>query len=208
VVRVSLKWRILLSVVVLAALGIGVWLKLNGPKLERQWRVYLVGAAPSYEDACRQLAWFEGPTDQDVKRRELIRKWGAGNAQFDLYLARYVDDPACPEALREAFSLNLAWREGLLSRWAHYWSWRPGLSPDERIQSLLPFLDLLGDSESKTLSWREVLNLQAVFCLTGQPRLALRLDPDNWRDRYRRWQAARPASLPRVVRPHEPFPKP
>lgn len=200
------KWRILTLLAVVSIVATGVWLRFNWVQLERQWRVYRVGAATSYEKARRELAWLDREPDRAIRLRELVRKWGTGNPQFDLHLARYVGDPASSEALREAFSLNLAWRDGLLERWAHYWSWRPGESPRERVESIRNYLDLLLASNAKGLTWREVLDLQAVFHLTGQPRLALRLAPENWRDRYRQWLAKRPEPLPLMARPDQPFP--
>jgi hypothetical protein len=199
-----LRILILLAVLLVPAAGAGLYLQRH--ILARQWAVYRVGVADSYEASLPTLASLETEPDRDLKLRELVRKWGTGNAAFDRYLARYVGDPASSEALREAFSLNLSWRDGLLSRWAHYWSWRPGPEPESRARSLLAHLELLTSRACPPpLTWREVLDLQALFTLTGQPRLALRLSPENWLQRYRQWRAASPQEFPKLVRPATPF---
>src|SRR3989337_2211904 len=109
--------------------------------------------------------------------------------------------------MRKAFSLEFGWREECLPRWAHYWSWHTPQEPDREIASMVAYLDVLQTAApSKTITWREVLDLQAIFLLTGEPRLAKRLDPENWRDRYRRWRESHRENLPHVARPGEPFP--
>lgn len=199
--------RILLTVLFFLAVLTGVWLYAHRESMARQWAVYRIGTAAGYNEARTAIGWFEAEPDRDVKLRELVRKWGTGNAQFDVYLAQYASDPVSSERFREAFSLNLAWHDDLALRWAHYWSWRPGSKPGYHMRSVLDHLDLLlKASPSTKLTWREILDLQAVFTVTGQPRLALRLSPDNWRERYRQWLAARPEKLPDIVRPAEPFP--
>lgn len=204
----QLKLRLLALLAVGLAAAASAWLWWAWPRLVWQWASYRVGAAATYEQARSRLAWFERSPDQAARLRELVRRWGTGNRRFDLYLARYVDDPASSEALREAFSRNLAWRDDLPHRWASYWSWRPGPEPQERIQSIAAYLDVLAAAEpTRNPTWRELLDVQAVFTLTGTPRLAVRLSPDNWRQRYRQWLQQRPRPLPKVARPAEPFPK-
>ena len=200
--------RLLITFVALAAIGVGVWGYFNWRQLAWQWALYRVGAAPTLEAAKTEIAWFESGPDRERKLRELAGKWGTGNQRFDLHLAQYVGDPQCPEALREAFSLGFGWHEERLPRWAHYWSWRTEQEPDREIASILAYLDLLATAEpSKTIAWREVLDLQAIFCLAGEPGLARRLDSANWRDRYRDWRNKNRGELPHVVRPGEPFPE-
>lgn len=184
-----LRVRILVLLVAPLAAAAGGWLYVYRHDLARQAALYRVGAAATYEEARQAIAWFEHEPERQLKLRELVRKWGTGNRQFDLYLAQYVGDPASSEALREAFSLNLAWNDGLLAAWVDYWNARPGASPEQRTRSLLAHLDLLLTMESPpSLTWREILDLQAVFTRTGHPRLALRLSPENWPDRYRKWR--------------------
>jgi len=203
--RRRLRILAFVSVLLAAVAAAGLWW--HWPQIQRQYAGYRVGAAPRYEEARRRLAWFEEGKDPSPKLRALVRKWGGGNAQFDRYLARYVDDPASSESLREAFSRNLAWRAELLPRWAHWWRWRPGPAPDERMRSILAYLELLAATDgSKALTWREVLDVQAIFALTGQADLAARLTPENWRDRYRQWRKQRPDPLPRLTRPDAPLP--
>jgi len=199
--------RLLLLLFVLVGAGAGAWCYLNWQRLVRQSACYRVGVAPSFKEAQAEIAWFETGRDREAKLRELLRKWGTGNRQFDLYLAQHVGHAKSTEALREAFSLELAWREELVPRWAHYWSWRAPLEPDEQIASIIEYLDDLAAAETpKKITWREVLDLQAVFHLTGYRRLAHRLTPENWHERYRRWSETRPAKLPHITRPAKPFP--
>jgi hypothetical protein len=56
------------------------------------------------------------------------------------------------------------------------------------------------------MTWREVLNLHAVFALSGCPDCANGLTAENWQQHYRRWLAERLAELPPVARPSKPFP--
>jgi hypothetical protein len=166
-----------------------------------------VGAAISFEQAKREIGRLEKGPDQEAQIRDLVGKWGRDNRQFDLFLARYVDHADSSEALREAFSLELAWREGLLPKWAYFWSWKSGPEPDDRIASILEYLNVLMSAEPpRTLTWREVLDLQAIFQLAGQPELAARLKPESWRQRYRQWEARRDAEIPHIPRPGKPFP--
>jgi hypothetical protein len=184
--------RFLILFVAIVVLAAGGWIYVYRQELARQVALSRVSAAPNYEEARRVLGWFEREPDRQLKLRALVRKWGTGNARFDRYLAQYVNDPASSDALREAFSLNLAWCDGHLSRWADYWGSRPGFEPEPRTRSLLAYLDLLlATPLAPSLTWREILDLQAIFTRTGQPHLALRLSPDNWRDRYRQWLAVR-----------------
>lgn len=184
-----LRVRILLLFAALLALTAVGWGYAYRRELIRQVALYRVGAAPSYAEATQAIAWFERQPERPEKLRELVRKWGTGNEQFDRYLARYVSDPASGEALREAFSVNLAWNDGHLDRWTGFWKSRSGPPPEQRTRSLRAHLDLLlNTSTPPALTWREVLDLQAVFTLSGQPRLAHRLSPENWSARYRLWR--------------------
>lgn len=201
-----LRWRLIVTVLVIAALIAAVAVRAHRETLRRQWFSYRAGAAGSYAEAEAQMAWFEQAPDAEDRIRELVGYWGAGNPRFDFYLARYVREAQSTEALRHAFSLELAWRDGLLARWARYWCWRSPMEPDEQVASAVDYFTMLADVHPpRPITWREVLDLQAVFQLTGQPRLALRLTPDNWRERFARWQAARPAAPPRLARPTAPF---
>jgi hypothetical protein len=165
-----------------------------------------VGAAESYDVARARLGGLtEGP--HAVERiRDLVGYWGTGNARFDLFLAHYMGDSRSNDALRQGFSLELAWRDGLLGRWSRYWSWRAPLEPDLQIASVVDYFHLLARADPpRAITWREVLDLQAVFALTGQERLALRLSPENWRERFARWEDSRAAQLPHVARPDAPW---
>ena len=202
----SLRWRLLVTVVVIVAAIAGAAVYVHLQTLRWQWQSYRVGAAESYSVARDRLAWFtEGPHSAE-RIRELVGYWGTGNPKFDLFLARYVRDPQSGEALREGFSLELAWRDGLLERWSRYWTWRAPLEPDQQIASVVDYFQLLAPADPpRAITWREVLDLQALFALTGQGRLALRLTPENWRERWGKWLAARAAELPHVARPDLPL---
>lgn len=206
--RVFMLLAVLAGVAGLAAIAIGGWWYLNREQLARQWACYRVGAAGSFEQARAELAWFEHGPDRDARLGELVRKWGTGNQRFDLYLARYVDHPASSQALRETFSEELGRRRELLPRWAHYWSYRTPLEPDREVASIIAYFDTLASAERplEPITWREVLNLQAVLQWSGQGRLARGLSPTNWRRRYRRWQETSPSQLPPIARPAKPFP--
>jgi hypothetical protein len=176
--------------------------------LAQQWALYRVATAGSPTAAQRELAWFERGPDAPAQLRELVSHWGTGHPQFDLALAGYLSRPECSEALREAFSHEFAWREELLPRWAHFWAWHAAANPDEEIRSVTEYLQLLSTSDPpKTIPWREVLDLQAIFAITGQIRLAHRLSPQNWQERFQQWLQQRATPLPSVPRPKEPFPE-
>ena len=196
----------LVGLTLLASLAIGAWWYVNRRELSRQWACYRVGAAESFSQAQHEIAWFETGPDRRDRLRDLTRKWGTGNRQFDLYLARHVDDLASSELLRETFSRELGRRKELLPRWARYWSHRAKLEPDRQIASTLSYLDTLVLARvTRTIPWREVLDLQAVFQLTGHGHLAADLSPENWQQQYRRWQQTRPARLSHTERPGKPF---
>ena len=202
----QLRMRIPLTVVALVGVGVGGWLYLRRGPLKRQYGSYRVGSAATFAEAKAEIARLEAGPNPNNQLHELVRKWGTGNQRFDLYLARYVGHRGSSELLRKTFSLEFGWREELLPRWAHYWSWRSPLKPDRQIDSIAGYLDVLASADPpKTITWREVLDLQAVFQLTRQPNLAQRLSPTNWPQRYRRWPRADRAEIPHIARPAKPF---
>jgi hypothetical protein len=200
--------RFLVASVVVAVVVSAVVGYVNRERLTGQWMAYRLGRAASFEDACRESAWFETGPDREDRLRVLVTRWGTGNVRFDYHLARYVVSPESSEALRRRFSLELAWREGLLPRWAHWWCWRAGEQPDRRVEEILSYVDLLLAAQdlSKEISWREILDLQAIFYLSGQPKWAERLTPENWRERYQAWRRSRPEGPLRVAKPAQPLP--
>jgi len=205
------RWLwISLAALLLAALGLGAWAYAHRGALQRQWACYRVGAAGSPAEAQAEIAWFEADAeDRQVRLDDLVGKWGTGNQRFDVYLASHLYDPACSDALREAFAAELDRRPELLPRWAHFWSWRTRQEPNEQIGSTVEYLGTLAAATPPaTITWREVLDLHAVFELTGQGALAAGLSPANWLEHYRRWQQVRPAELPHIGRPKEPFESP
>jgi hypothetical protein len=201
--------RVWVRAAVLAALlaGAGAWCYLDSERLTRQWSIHRLGRAETLAQARAEIARLETGPERQAAVRDLVATWGTGSPQFDLYLAWYVGQPSSSELLRETFSLELAWREPLLARWAHYWSWRAQQEPDAEVSSIRAHLDMLvsGDPPDP-IPWREVLNLQAVFALSGHARLAKRLQPDNWRQRYRDWRQAVQGAVPHIARPEAPFP--
>ncbi len=197
--RTSLRTSV--AVALTAGIVLGAWGYASRKQLARQLACYRVGAAESFELAQAEIAWFESSPDRKVRLEELVRKWGTGNRQFDLYLARHLGNAACTDSLRESFCAEMDRREELPARWAHYWTYRTPLEPDQQIVSILKYLDTLSTADgSKTITWREVLDLRAVFQLTGH-RPARGISPTNWREYYRVWQETRPAELPHVARP-------
>jgi hypothetical protein len=199
--------RIVVALVVFTCFGVGIWVAAHHRRLRQQWAAYQVGSAISFDHARRELSRLERGDDQESQIRELVSKWGTGNCQYDLYLARYVDHPDSSETLREMFSCELAWREQLLPRWAHFWCWQSESPIEKQVSAFLEYLNVLLQAEPpRKLTWREVLDLQAVFQLSGHSDLAKRLRPDNWQERFRRWQqVCEGAALP-DARPKIPFP--
>ncbi|NUQ65394.1 MAG: hypothetical protein HUU20_23245 [Pirellulales bacterium] len=194
-----------------ALLGLGgvvlaAWLYVNRDPLTRQWMCYRAGAAASFQDARESLRWFEAGPDREARLSELVGKWGTGNPRFDLFLARYVAQPESSEALRERFSLEFGWRDELLERWAHYWAWQAPQAPEDEIASIVAYLDTLASaSPPRQITWREVLDLQAIFHWTGHTDRARRLKPSNWHARYTPWRDEQPTRPKPVTRPDWPF---
>ncbi|OHB69875.1 MAG: hypothetical protein A2V70_02305 [Planctomycetes bacterium RBG_13_63_9] len=198
--------RILLVLTLISGVGVAAWWYSRRGVLSRQWHCYRVASAESFKDAQREIAWFESGPDRPARLTELARKWGTGNRPFDLFLAQHLRDAASSELLRETFSKELGRRDGMLSRWAHYWSYQATSEPDRQIASIRDFFDTLAATEhAQAITWREVLDLQAVFTLAGEPQHAHGLSPENWRQRYRTWQQNRPARFPHLTRPERPF---
>lgn len=201
--------RLRFSITAIFLLGLlsagGWWVYHNRVALGRQVASYQVGAAADYAAARREMAWFESGADRDAKLRDLAAGWGTGNQQFDYYLARYLGDPQSSDALRQTFSRELAWRPELLPRWAHFWCWRAKTDPAEEIASIVAYLTTLAAAQPpRQLTWREVLDLQAVFQQSGQAELAKRLGPDNWQARFQAWSKEDVSAT--VKRPANPFP--
>ena len=204
------------AVFAVAALGlaIAVWNYWLRGAVGAQLAVYGIGQAHSYDEAKREIAALERQLKNNVERqpendeslRELVSAWRGGNQAFDFYLAAYVRDRQSSEALRRLFSLELSWHSERLADWAHFWSWRSRLEPAQEITSIADYLGALsGAADHRELTWREVLDFQAALALTGRADLARRLDPDNWRDRFRVWsEGARDVTA--LARPDLPLP--
>jgi hypothetical protein len=192
----------LLAAVAAAALGYR-----NREELGRQWASYRVGAAADVDEARARLAWFETPDDSAGKLHNLVHRWGTGNQRFDFYLAWHVHDPQCSEAFLEAFSQELAEQPKLLDRWTHFWLWRAAEEPDREIRQTLFYLGNVAKVQPpKSLTWREVLDLEAIFHVVGHDPLAERLRPDKWQKQFFRWSQVARGQLPHVARPELPFP--
>ena len=203
----SLRLRFGITAALLVTLALGVSSYVKRRQIACQLAVYRVGSAATFSQAQMAMQWFETGPDDRTRLGELAAKWGSGNRRFDIYLAEHVSGPKSSQALRQAFSLELGRRQGLLPRWSHYWCWRGTAEPDDRIASISSHFDLLTSAESlQNITWREVLDLQAIFSVTGCPRPAKRLSLDNWRDRYTEWQNTRPTEPPRIGRPQDAMP--
>ena len=194
------KWLIL--VLLLAALAGGLWFFLPWERLQRQYATHRVGAAATFEEAQREIAPFDTEPDRERKLHELVAGYGTGNETFDAYLAQHLASPGCSDTLREMFSLEFASRPDALSVWASLWAASTAREPDEEVSAMQSYLAALAMADPpRRISWREVLELQALFTLTGQPELAQRLKPDNWLGRYQRWIAARDEWPKTIKRP-------
>jgi hypothetical protein len=202
-----LVWRILIAVGLMAAVAAGGWYYAHVEQFEQLAAIRRVATAETFAAARAELAWFERGPDAEERLRALVDAWGRGDPRFDFRLARYVGHPQSSESLRKAFSRELAWREELLPRWAHYWTWQAKLEPDAQIASICDYLDALAQAAPvPAITWREVLDLQAILVLAAKPSLALRLSPANWCDRYRQLGGSG-GSRPRAVkRPTRPLP--
>lgn len=200
--------RALTTLLLIAAIVAGgAWIYAQRGRISRQYICHRVAVAGSYPAAMREIAWFEEPApDREARQRELVGAWGRGDPRFDYYLARYIRSPQCSESLREAFSLEFSWRPELLPRWAHYWSWQSAREPADELATVRGYLDTLASIEPpRLLTWRDILDLQALLEQTGQGALADRLKPDRWVDPYRRWLGTE-MSWPVVLeRPAQPF---
>ncbi len=167
----------------------GAWLYLQRDAVARLWACYRVSSATNYPQAKTELAWFADGPDRMDRLHALVTLWGTGNETFDRNLVIYLQDPECDDATREAFSLELAWRPDLLSRWAHCWCHMGKLDPDENIESIVSYIDTLAMADvPREITWRDVLDLQAAFELAGCPALAMRLSPENYLSRHADWE--------------------
>jgi len=186
----------------------GAWLYWQRDAMARFWACYRVSAATNYSQAKGELAWFEAGPDRVARLHSLVTLWGTGNETFDRNLVMYLQDPECDDTLREAFSLELAWRPELLSRWAHCWCHTGRLEPDENVESIVNYIDTLAMADvPRGITWRDVLDLQAAFELEGCPDLAIRLTPENYLSRHADWvQIGRPRAA-HLTRPRHFFPR-
>ena len=189
-------------------LAVGGWYYAHLQQFERLAAVRRVAAAETFAAARSELAWFEQGADADERLRTLVEAWGRGDPRFDFYLARYVGHPRSSESLRKAFSRELAWREELLPRWAHYWTWQAKLEPDAQIASICDYLDALAQATPvPAIAWREVLDLQAILVLGGKPSLALAAFPGQLvRSLSAMARVAAAAGPTAVKRPAKPLP--
>lgn len=198
---------LLLALLVASLVGVAIWALINRDQLQLQWSVYQVSAAPSYEAAVSEIKRIEILPDPARRLAVLTSRWGTGNRQLDLYLARYATDPQSSDAFREAFSLRFARDPSLLERWAHYWRHQNRLEPAEAVDSILSYVGTLSEAHApRTITWRDVLDLQAAWTLAGHPELAERLTPTNYQSRYASYQAAGSPRPQDITRPESPLP--
>lgn len=187
---------------------VGWWLYTKQDAVARFWACYRVSSTTNYPQAKSEFTWFEAGPDREARLHDLVSLWGAGNETFDRNLVMYLQDPDCDDSLREAFSLELAWRPELLPRWAHCWCHVGRLEPDENFDSIVRYIDTLAMAKvPREITWRDVLDLQAAFELAGCPQLALRLTPENYLNRHTEWeQIGRPRAA-HLTRPQHFFPR-
>ncbi len=199
-----------LLVALIAGVLVGAWAYVNWETLAWQWATYQMGAAESFEQAREQIAWFEQGPDAPERLRVLVAKWGAGNPRFDQYLAQHAASGESSMALRRAFSRELGRRPELLPRWAHFWCWQAPIEPDRQITSILGYLDTLAFDDraaaAPSLTWRELLDLQAILALSDDVERAAHVAPGNWSEHYRVWHETRRDAMPHVPRPASPLP--
>lgn len=181
------RWILFVLALVLAAAAL--WLFARRDALRLQWSCYEVTSAADYPAFQERILSFEQEPHDYQRLQALVSRWHTGKESFDDFLVRYLFDPQCTEALREVFSRELSWRNGLLDAWAEKWR---AQKPDtkEQIASIHRYLDALQSAKPpRSVTWRDVLDIQAAMVCSGQAALAHRLTPDNWRGRYERWQA-------------------
>ncbi len=202
---IALLKRLLYACALIAAVAAGVGAWHEREHLARQYQCYRVGAAATYPQAQALMLRFDTP--QAV--RSLVDKWGRGNPKFDVYLVRFAHEPSCPDAVRAALSRQVASSEPLAKRWAHLWRFRCEDPPQREYRQLAEYLTaLLNSDEALPVTWRDVLDLQALFSDTGHWMLARGLTPQNWRQRFVEWQrlvGGQPA-LWTLNRPGRPLP--
>jgi len=197
--------KILLGALGLAVLAVGGFALLYRKSLVRQWHCYRVASAETFAAAREEMAWFlEGPDARD-RLGELVAKWGTGSPQFDCYLARHVADPGSSELLREVFFREFQRRPSLVKMWAHYWAFQAPAKPADELVSLVAYFDIQAKA-SASITWREALELAALFHWSGRDDLIKKLEPTNWIDYYQNWQTTRPEQLPTIKRPAEALP--
>jgi hypothetical protein len=190
----------------LAAVAVGIGVFRWRGELAAHWASYQVASAGSYAAAARRIKQFEAAPDRAAKIQALVDAWGRGDPRYDYYLARYVRSPQCGDELRQAFSLEFSWRPELLSRWGHFWSWHSAADPADEQAHLRGYFDALASVEPpRRITWRDVLDLQALCDRTGQGELAERMKPDDWIDAYRRWIDKEPQWTAHRQRPEAPF---
>lgn len=179
------RWILLVLASVLSAGAL--WLFAQRDELRLQWDCHEVTAAADYPAFLERIAQFDQPPHDYQRLRALVSRWHAGNERFDGFLARYLFDAPCSEALREAFSRELSWRDGLLDAWAAQWRAQKA-NPEEQIASVRRYLDALDSADPPhALTWRDVLDIQGAMAYSGHPELARRLTPDNWHGRHQLW---------------------
>jgi hypothetical protein len=187
--------RRLLTVSILLGLLVLIgWISWNWPRWQNELTCYRVATAENFEAAAGHIAWFDSQPRgvpqsshaRQEKLRVLVARFGTGNERLDNYLMRYAYDARASEDFREVLSREFGWRPEVIGYWAELWKSRFG-DPDRERESIERYLDLLAAADPpRKLTWREVLDAQAILALTGRAERARRLTPENWQRRWKR----------------------
>ncbi len=203
-------FRILLRLALITALVAGcalaAWAYSHQGLIERHVACLRLRRATSPQVARQLLGQLDAEPDHRASVQLLVSHWGTGSHQLDEAVARYLVSAAASDTLREAFSLEMAWRPELLPRWAHCWAYLVDGEPREAVDSILGYVDTLAAANAvRPITWRDVLDLQAAWQWADCPELAVRLTPENYRRRWVQWNERGKPRPANVVRPKSIF---
>lgn len=166
---------------------VGVWMSYQHWEDARwRWTAYQLAESPSY---AATKSYFRQAQQAD-QLWSLVGQFGRGQPQFDFYLLHFAADPQCNDRFRKTLAFELGWRTDALQRWSHFHRWSSQQIPHEVYLELSNYLAAIAASDSeRSITWRDVLDMQAMLAATGHADLAHQLTPENWLARYRTWVA-------------------